>query len=425
MGQCGASASLPKSLCCGNSKCDEFRVPENESSSDTIGVRKDSTDAMRFEISGDVSDDPFIKADNEVNSDTAQACNADLDVKMDSMLTIVLHCAKLVRSFAKIGTMDPYAVIHADGKEIFRTPAHTGAHKSPVWEVSMAPSEIPESITISVWDKNNFHRDVFCGSVDLPCPTAEGTLTRQEFQIEKRDRPTGTLTLSMSFAEGGQVMALRTEASIGGEFDDVIDSIVDTDVATKRSRTITMRSASNLDALVEEDDLDHNHSDDKEATSAASFPLRREPSMPTIGFQAGALVGTWKCVATQGLEEFMIATGVGMFQRTIALKARWPEWEFAARGRDIVFVNHSAIGALREEINLHEEYQWKDGKNNQWTCVANWANSETGGTLRITRNGSMGEYTEERVVGGDNLTFVLKNPKVGVSWGRSFVRAHS
>merc|ERR1711920_487411 len=111
-----------------------------------------------------------------------------------------------------------------------------------------------------------------------------------------------------------------------------------------------------------------------------------------------------------------------MFQRKIAKAAKWPAWDFAADGEKIIFVNHSAIGDIKEEITVGKEYDWVDGKSNAWKCEATWTASGDGGKLFISRKGSPGDYTEERTIAGDSLEFILNNEKVGVSWGRKFKR---
>jgi len=110
-----------------------------------------------------------------------------------------------------------------------------------------------------------------------------------------------------------------------------------------------------------------------------------------------------------------------MFQRKIAMSAAWPSWDFTIEKDVIKFVNHSAIGDLREDIPLDKEYQWKDGHKNQLVCKATWTVMSDGGTLRIERKGDIGEYAEERTVRGDKLAFVLEHGS-GVKWGRNFAR---
>merc|ERR1712151_1067522 len=108
----------------------------------------------------------------------------------------------------------------------------------------------------------------------------------------------------------------------------------------------------------------------------------------------------------------MDKSGVGKFQIGIAKAAKWPYWEFVAAQDTLVFVNHSAIGVIREDIPLDMEYKWTDGKKAIWTCKATWSKTEGGGVLMITRKSATGgSYVEERRVSDHSLEFVLKNPQ--------------
>merc|ERR1712238_350344 len=88
------------------------------------------------------------------------------------------------------------------------------------------------------------------------------------------------------------------------------------------------------------------------------------------------LCTSWTCVATTGLEEFLKHSGVGVFQRKLAMAARWPAWEFTVHEGSVHFLNHSAMGDLHEERNVE----------------------------------------------GDTLTFSLTSSD-GATWGRVFTRA--
>lgn len=140
------------------------------------------------------------------------------------------------------------------------------------------------------------------------------------------------------------------------------------------------------------------------------------------------LLGSWKCVATTGLEDFLKSQGVGVFQRKMALAARWPTWDFIAEdsSKAVKFINHSAVGDLKELMLLDgTEYNIKDGHGNPLACSSSWQPAIGGGILKTIRSGAMGSYTEERCVDGDTLEFVLKQSDDSLSWGRSFVRKDS
>ncbi|CAK8993123.1 Phenylalanyl-tRNA synthetase beta subunit [Durusdinium trenchii] len=133
------------------------------------------------------------------------------------------------------------------------------------------------------------------------------------------------------------------------------------------------------------------------------------------------LFGTWRCVDTWGLEDFLKANRVGLIQRKVALAAKWPNWDFHRSEQGVRFVNHSMLGDLVEEVNLQEEYVSRDGHGNLLRCQAEWVQISTGGMLRTKKTGEIGEWTEERSVTGDKLEFVLRQSN-GAQWGRSFVR---
>merc|ERR1711937_660232 len=100
--------------------------------------------------------------------------------------------------------------------------------------------------------------------------------------------------------------------------------------------------------------------------SAASDDEPEQPDAvvcrPSENFQPAVLVGKWKCVHTWGMEEFLKASGVDMWSRKFALAAKWPSWEFHQKDGAILFINHTAIGDLKEEIDFDKPYNFIDGK---------------------------------------------------------------
>ncbi|CAK0827324.1 unnamed protein product [Prorocentrum cordatum] len=147
-----------------------------------------------------------------------------------------------------------------------------------------------------------------------------------------------------------------------------------------------------------------------------------------LDFLWGWFLGHWACVDTWGLEEFLRGMGVGKVKRVAASAAPWPSWDFEEEGGALVWVNHSALGDLREEIQVDgEEYEVLDGKEahrrcgtslrphllrdpvqekQRLKCRAFWE----GEALVIERNGPQGRFREERSVGPDGkLHFVLRN----------------
>eukprot|EP00439_Symbiodinium_sp_Y106_P060113 s2738_g8.t2 len=135
-----------------------------------------------------------------------------------------------------------------------------------------------------------------------------------------------------------------------------------------------------------------------------------------------SLLGSWACVDTWGLEDFLKGNGVGMMERMIATKAKWPRWEFCRSDDHILFLNHAMVGVLKEEMFLDREYQQTDGRGNVWASRTEWvAESDGACVLRTSRTGKMGAFVEERRIQGETLEFTLKQAS-GLSWGRSFRR---
>merc|ERR1740121_2561896 len=105
-----------------------------------------------------------------------------------------------------------------------------------------------------------------------------------------------------------------------------------------------------------------------------------------------------------------MSTGIGAFQRKLAMAARWPSWDFSMGDGHLRYINHSAMGDLTEDIRLDgQTYQWRDGRGNPMSCSATWEKTAEGGVLRISRTGAIATYREERRVSGNALTFVLTN----------------
>ncbi|OLP92015.1 putative phenylalanine--tRNA ligase beta subunit [Symbiodinium microadriaticum] len=161
-----------------------------------------------------------------------------------------------------------------------------------------------------------------------------------------------------------------------------------------------------------EESDDSENSESAEEADGESLPLE-------------SLLGSWACVDTWGLEDFLKGNGVGMMERMIATKAKWPRWEFCRSEDHILFLNHAMVGVLKEEMFLDREYQQTDGRGNVWASRAEWvAESDGACVLRTSRTGKMGAFVEERRIKGETLEFTLKQAS-GLSWGRSFRRERS
>mmetsp|Transcript_85147 Transcript_85147/g.264553 ORF Transcript_85147/g.264553 Transcript_85147/m.264553 type:complete len:400 (+) Transcript_85147:118-1317(+) len=338
---------------------------------------------------------------------------------LPSTFALQLHSARITRSVAKVGWMDPYAVVLVDDKEVGRTKPDRWAHKEPKWESSFSWSSpsVPDSLHVAVWDRNRFHKDKLCGAVTIPCSTDMGHLERKDFVLTKKNKPRGSVTLTMivtSEDDGGAPAGQPTSPtspmrSLGTELDHMVNWSHSRDPDSPQLLLAE-------DGRREEGGADS--AEDEIPEPPPEVPCQVAASSSKI---APPLLGGWKCVATQGLDEFLKATGVGMFQRKLAKAAKWPSWDFSARDNLLVFVNHSAIGDLREEFPLGQEYSWKDGHGNPMTCIAEWQASPEGGVLLTTRTGAIGSYREERRVTGNLLEFTLTHG-TGVSWGRTFMR---
>eukprot|EP00929_Paragymnodinium_shiwhaense_P118956 TRINITY_DN90853_c0_g1_i1.p1 TRINITY_DN90853_c0_g1~~TRINITY_DN90853_c0_g1_i1.p1 ORF type:complete len:449 (-),score=61.45 TRINITY_DN90853_c0_g1_i1:144-1427(-) len=351
-------------------------------------------------------------------------------------LSLEVHSAKLLRSFCKLGKLSPWVVVRVGGTEVHSSEPHKNGQREPVWDVKLTLDPLPEQIDVAVWGKNTMRRNVFCGSVTIPISSNMPRIERQEFVLEKKAATTGTLCVTLDLMDG--LVGLQEVAdgpapldpqpwrlerarssqssllsqSVGGEFDELVESVCGTP-AKPGDRKLSIRLSTHDITIAEGDE-------DDAADDNLKQELPRLASTPTAAFAPQPLVGSWKCVHTHGLEDFMIKSGIGMFQRKIAMAASWPSWEFAAKGDTLLFVNHSAIGDIREEIPLDKEYDWKDGKGNPWKCKASWQKTLEGGTLLIQRHGPLGNYTEERKVCEDKLEFILTNPGYNASWGRTF-----
>jgi len=360
------------------------------------------------------------------------------------MVRLQVHAAELVRSFAKVGIMDPYVAVSIDGKVVYRTTPARWAHKKPQWEskYTIKAGVVPSSITLAVWNANRLRRDVFCGSVTIPC-SIDMALEGQELALTKRGAQTGTVRISLQMLGVQPPPALTREdtsttlqSALGGELDNM-GSWLDQKSPSAKSGPLTLSLAEpeGQQAMLDGDgspravtllesrgnvmpDAKISESEQEQASAAPVATERVEDEVAQV-----LVRGSWTCVATTGLDEFLKHTGIGAFQRKLAKAARWPSWEFKMAKGNVHFVNHSAMGVLHEDIRLDGQgYQWRDGRGNLMSCTATWESTAEGGILRMARTGDIATYSEERRVEGDTLTFTLTNAD-GASWGRVFNRS--
>lgn len=327
--------------------------------------------------------------------------------------TIEIHAASLVRSFAKIGNMDPFAIVKVDGQEVFRTQVHKASHKEPRWtDATWTRHGAPEQIVIEIWDKNNYHKNVFCGNVEIPCANDMGEMEDFDFHLNKRDKETGTVLVTLRCGQQSR----RPVAPSGGEFDNLHHAMENPCTLMAAEKSMRLMPAAHPEGA----DDDPGEADAISTAADAPVRLKTVTAVGAVSQQMTGMLGSWKCVSTFGLDEFLKATGVNAFQRRFAAAARWPTWEFQADGDALLFINHSALGDLKESIVFNTEYVNKDGRGNPNTCYAKWKGDNTEGLLEISRKMSMGNFVEYRELQGDNLSFRLDNGQV--VWGRTFER---
>ncbi|CAJ1461950.1 unnamed protein product [Effrenium voratum] len=135
------------------------------------------------------------------------------------------------------------------------------------------------------------------------------------------------------------------------------------------------------------------------------------------------LLGSWLCMDTWGLEEFLKANNVNLIQRKLALSAKWPSWDFERTAGGLRFVNRTMLGDLVEEVCFDREYENRDGQGNLLKCRAEWLPQKRGGCLRTSRKGDIGSWVEERSVSDDKLSFKLTHSN-GAKWGLRYVLGH-
>jgi len=349
------------------------------------------------------------------------ALSADRAAKHDEeppLLELVLHDAELLRSFAKVGSMRPYVVVSIGGREVYRSPVVTSADKHPRWEstCTVRSENMPKALEVSVRSSTRVGTDNLCGSVVVPCSEGMPDLAEKEFWLTKHGQTTGALRLSLSRVTAATL--LSPSASKG---------------LFSRSKSF-MHSASSMmfdstvdSTLIDEEpqNEDSKGAETKRASTAEKVPADIPEEQATAAIDLDSLqilMGTWTCIATEGLEDFLKHAGVGIIQRKIALAAKWPTWDFSLSGERVIFINHAQLGDLREEVVLDgSTYEHKDLQGHALTCRAKWEKTPDGGVLTMWRDSQVGSFHETRRVAGDSLEFMLTKAD-GKSWGRTFKR---
>eukprot|EP00927_Polykrikos_kofoidii_P007873 TRINITY_DN1323_c0_g1_i2.p1 TRINITY_DN1323_c0_g1~~TRINITY_DN1323_c0_g1_i2.p1 ORF type:complete len:424 (+),score=48.47 TRINITY_DN1323_c0_g1_i2:86-1357(+) len=353
-----------------------------------------------------------------------------------SKFAFEVHGATLTIS-NHVGKMNPYAVVSLDGSKVLQTEPHVGGHKNPVWnEGRFVAQSMPDEMRVEIWRTNMVRSPVLCGSTTIPISDDMGSLKILKFELTRRRKrdmfshhrdavSCGHVILSLEAISSQLEVTVPQRASkmgLGQEFDTMVRILSAKDGSdggsptANNARSISLKDNNELDKLSDDGD------DEEHENAAPMLPSPSVRSSPARGFEATSLIGSWKCVDTQNLGEFLAKQGVGTFQRKIALGMKWPKWEFVVEGSSIIFNNHSAIGLIREVITLDEEYEWVDGQKNKFSCITTWAGSSQGGVLRTKRTGTLGSYSEERRLVDDKLDLHIDNPGVGSWFSRSFVR---
>lgn len=137
--------------------------------------------------------------------------------------------------------------------------------------------------------------------------------------------------------------------------------------------------------------------------------------------------GSWTCIDTWGLDDFLKASGIGWLQRTAAVKAPWPSWEFIQPDDDpdlILFTNRSGFGVVEENMRVDgPEYTAIDAKKQKVVSKAYWQDD----LFLIDRAGPQGKWLEKRSIDNDGklqFTFVpLDEHLSAAQWGRVFIRS--
>merc|ERR1712087_573696 len=104
--------------------------------------------------------------------------------------------------------------------ELFRTETNKGGHKRPIWNTcEMTYERIPLSMELQVWDQNNYHKDVWCGTATITSIASQGAVEKQEYVLVKRkhdrDEETGKIYVSMKlgYQQQGSLSATNGDSA--------------------------------------------------------------------------------------------------------------------------------------------------------------------------------------------------------------------
>lgn len=130
--------------------------------------------------------------------------------------------------------------------------------------------------------------------------------------------------------------------------------------------------------------------------------------------------GVWECIATWGLEEFLVAMNTPKLRRIAALRVPWPTWQITQDGDEITLIIRSSFGVQTESFKADgSEYMQKDIEGNTNTCKAYF--QDTG--FVIERVGAKGRAFERRMMKPDGtIELLFEMQGCPVKWGRKFRR---
>eukprot|EP00931_Biecheleriopsis_adriatica_P038226 TRINITY_DN21918_c0_g1_i1.p1 TRINITY_DN21918_c0_g1~~TRINITY_DN21918_c0_g1_i1.p1 ORF type:complete len:341 (-),score=44.72 TRINITY_DN21918_c0_g1_i1:73-1095(-) len=315
--------------------------------------------------------------------------------------------AKLSRSFAKFGWMNVYAQVLIDGEQVCRTATARWAHKKPKWDfcAQIVPKEAC-AITIVVRTRNPLGKDVLCGAVSIPCSDDMLELTGEHFKLRKESECTGAVHISL--LQRPRVQAARRKGlsqKMGqvAPFDSVVPS--------EKPRAVCKGGD------------DRSPASDK--TTRPSEPGMDEERLDKLQSCVHPLSGSWRCVDSEGLDDFLKAAGGGFLERSLFLNAGRLIWKFSVGSDWINYIAHTATGIIGESVPLDgSSFVQEYCRGSLFECRASWENSEYGGVLTIRRQGSAGSYVEVCRVHGNNLSYVLSiDPEC--SWSCTFRRENA
>merc|ERR1719444_689802 len=191
-----------------------------------------------------------------------------------------------------------------------------------------------------------------------------------EFTLTKKNAPTGTVRVSLETSRRAAQQENPFSPGLGAELDCVSSWVCSPNGGSLRmmeadeqdsmnalATTPNIVRTLNLDNVKDGDTPGPTILTSKPPISSPKPDIIKEVQEPAAMTQKEELqtilCHAWTCVNTFGLEEFLKANGANVFQRKIAINAKWPAWEYSMKeDGTLAFVNHSAFGDLHETLRL-------------------------------------------------------------------------